>query len=222
MTSHCVRQPGPRQQRGFSLVEMMVALVIMAVLSILAYSAFDGVLQMETRSKEQFLGENRLQLASAVILNDLIHLRQRPVRDILGGQEAAYLAPQGEFVVVFSRGGSANASATGGSVQRLGYRVEDGNLIRSRWQVVDQGPATLRQDQVLATGIDSLTVEQLDKNGDFTAFWPPANEPGHRAAVPALMRVTLAAVDSEPLTLLVPGPDAGVASTLPGGAGDGD
>lgn len=201
---------------------MMVALLIMAVVSVLAYSAFDGVLQMETRSKEQFLGENRLQLATSVILNDLIHLRQRPVRDLLGGQEGAYLAPRGEFALVFTRGGAADFSAVGGSVQRLGYRVEDGRLIRSRWQVVDAGPSTLREDQVLATDIESLNVEQLDKGGDFSPFWPPANEYVGLAAVPALIRVTLVSAGGESHSLLVPGPDTAVETGPAGGDGDDD
>lgn len=213
---------GIRHHKGFSLVEMLVALVIMAVVSILAWQAFDGILQMEARSKEQFLGENRLQLATSVLLNDLIHLRQRPVRDILGGQEGAYLAPKGSFAMVFTRGGAAVFAPPGGSLQRLGYRVEEGSLIRSRWQVVDEGPATPREDQVLATGIDSLRVEQLDSQGDFTPFWPPANEPLGLTAVPALIRVTLVTRDGESLVLLVPGPDTAVASVSGAGGGDGD
>src|SRR5690606_16113667 len=94
-------------QRGFSLVEMLVALMIMAIVSVLAWAAFDGVLAMEARSKEQFLAENRLQLAVAVIHNDLLHLRQRPARDPIGGQVGAYLAPWREFSLVFTRGGVA-------------------------------------------------------------------------------------------------------------------
>ncbi|MFA5549890.1 MAG: type II secretion system minor pseudopilin GspJ [Porticoccaceae bacterium] len=217
MTGH---RPLPPGLRGFSLVEMLVALMIMAIVSVLAWAAFDGVLAMESRSKEQFLAENRLQLAVAVIQNDLVHLRQRPARDAIGGQGGAYLAPWREFALVFTRGGAAAHRAPGGSLERIGYRVEEGRLIRSHWQVVDEGPATERADQVLATGIDRLTVAQLDGNGDFTPFWPPANERLPPTAVPPLMRVSLLTLAGEEQVVLIPGPDNATFAVGPSGGDD--
>src|SRR5690606_41361818 len=108
--------------------------------------------------------------------NVLGHLRQGPARDAIGGQGGAYLAPWREFARVCTRGGAAAHRAPGGSLERSGYRVEEGRLIRSHWQVVDEGPATERADQVLATGSDRLTVAQPDGNGDFHPVWLPANE----------------------------------------------
>ena len=58
----------PVHCRGFTLVEMMVALIIMAVVSVLAWRAFDGVLLMEARSKNDFLAQNRLHLAQCPLL----------------------------------------------------------------------------------------------------------------------------------------------------------
>ena len=214
MTGH---RPLPPGLRGFSLVEMLEALMIMAIISVLAWAAFDGLLAMEARSKEQFLAENRLQLAVAVIHNDLLHLRQRPARDPIGGQVGAYLAPWREFSLVFTRGGVAAHRAPGGSLQRIGYRVEEGRLIRSHWQVVDEGPATERTDQVLATGIDSLTVAQLDGNGDFSAFWPPANERLPLGAVPPLVRVSLLTLGGDEQVIVIPGPDNATFAVGPSG-----
>lgn len=211
-----------RPQRGFSLVEMLVALMIMAIVSVLAWAAFDGVLAMETRSKEQFLAENRVQLAMGVLRNDLLHLRQRPARDPIGGQVAAYLAPWRDFSLVFTRGGAASHRAPGGSLQRIGYRVEEGRLIRSQWRVVDEGALTERDDQVLATGIDSLAVAQLDSRGDFTPVWPPVNERLPLTAVPPLVRVSLLTLAGDEQRLLVPGPDNALFAVGPGEGDDDD
>lgn len=194
-------------QRGFTLIEILVALMAMAVLSVLAYSAFDGILQVEARSKREFLQENRQQLALSILLNDLLHLRPRPARDTLGGIDGAYLAPQGEHVLVFTRGGLPHFRGMGGGLQRVGYRVADGRLLRTTWAVVDAAPATESRDQVLTTGVRRLEVAQLDSQARYVPNWPPANERLPADALPGMMRVTLTLNDGQQQTLLVPGPE---------------
>ena len=208
-----------RRQQGFTLVEIMVALLIMAVLSVLAYNAFDGVLLVENRSKEDFLAENRRSLAVSIILNDFLHLRARPARDQLGGIRNAYLAPAGDYNVEFTRGGLPDFPAMPGGIQRVAYRAEGGQLIRTTWDVVDAGPQTAVSDRVLATGIDELTVEQLDSGGEFIANWPPVNENLDPEAVPAMVRITLGLAEGDDVVLLAPGPES-YAGSYAGREGD--
>ncbi len=207
-----------RTQQGFTLVEILVAMLIMAVVSVLAYNAFDGVLAMEERSKKEFLAENRRSLATSIVLNDLIHLRARPVRDQLGGVKNAYLAPSGEYAVEFSRGGLPDFPTMPGGLQRVAYRVADGQLIRTTWEVLDLGPATVVSDQVLATGIAALRVEQLDSRGQFIPVWPPLDEQQMAPeALPALVRLTLELEGGEEMRLLIPGPEGLSTNYTPGG-----
>lgn len=200
----------PRQsgcQQGFTLVEILVALVVMSVVSVLAYRAFDGILDMEARSKTEFLQQNRLSLAASMMLNDLLHMRARPVRDILGGQLGAYLAPSGEYAVEFTRGGLPDFDTMRGGIQRVAYRVEGERLLRTVWPTVDRGPAPEPSDQVLASGVKSLAVEQLDSANQFVPVWPPINQASRVDSLPAMVRITLVTVDGDELPLLVPGSD---------------
>lgn len=213
------RAPHGDRQQGFTLVEILVALLIMAVLSVLAYNAFDGILLVEKRSKEDFLAENRRGLATAIMLNDFFHLRSRPVRDQLGGTRNAYLAPSGDYSVEFTRGGLPDFPTMRGGIQRVAYRVEQGRLIRTVWDTVDAGSTTRLQDQVLANGISELRVEQLDSRGEFIPDWPPINENLQPEALPSLVKVTLLPENSEEITLLVPGPDSYPANYGRGGDG---
>ena len=199
---------GLRICRGFTLVEILVALLIMSVLSVLAYNAFDGILLVESRSKEEFLAENRRGLAVSIILNDLLHLRARPARDELGGVQNAYLAPSAEYQVLFTRGGLPDFPTMRGGIQRVAYRVEDSRLIRTTWPRVDVGPTPEPLDQVLATGVTRLKVEQLDRQGEFIPVWPPINEHREAEALPSMIRITLRLDDNEEMVLLVPGPDS--------------
>lgn len=207
--------------QGFTLVEILVSMLIMSVLSVLAYNAFDGILRLEARSKEQFLEENRRSLASSIMLNDFFHMRPRPVRDQLGGVRDAYLAPSGEYAVEFTRGGLPDFDYMGGGIQRLAYRVENQQLIRTSWRTADSGATPEPLDQVLATGIAELRVEQHDGQNQFVALWPPVNQSLSRDALPAMVRITLVTVDDEEQVILIPGLQAGV-DTAPGAGGERD
>ena len=220
MTARRQGYPGLRRCRGFTLVEILVALLIMAVLSVLAYNAFDGILLVEQRSKEEFLAENRRSLATSILLNDFLHLRPRPARDELGGIREAYRAPSGNYDVEFTRGGLPDFPAMQGGIQRVAYRVEEGRLLRSTWQRVDSGPTPRVSDQVLADGIDDIRVEQLDSGGEFVPVWPPVNESLPVEAVPAMIRVTLRLKERGEISLLIPGPESFVGATYVGTAGN--
>lgn len=195
-------------QVGFTLVEILVALMVMAVLSVLAFQAFDGILALESRSKQTFLQENRRSLAVSIMLNDFLHMRARPVRDQLGGLREAYLAPSGDYVVEFTRGGLPDFDSMAGGIQRLAYRAEGGRLLRTTWQTADAGPTLRPEDQILATGIRDLRVEQLDSTNRFAPLWPPVNEGAEPGSLPPMVRITLATEEGDEIRLLVPGPDA--------------
>ncbi len=205
-------------QRGFTLVEILVAMLVMAVLSVLAYQAFDGILAMEARSKEQFLEENRRSLATSIILNDFLHMRARPVRDQLGGIKPAFMAPSGEHQVEFTRGGLPDFATMAGGIQRLAYRVEGDRLIRTSWEVADEGPQTRQLDQVLAAGVTGLTAEMLDPQGLFVPQWPPLNVGAGAGSLPAMVRITLHLAGGDELVVMAPGVDGDWLAGLPEGA----
>ena len=50
-TLACKRPPGRRKLRGFTLVEMLVALMIMAILASLAWQGLDGILRARDQSR---------------------------------------------------------------------------------------------------------------------------------------------------------------------------
>jgi general secretion pathway protein J len=190
---------------GFTLIEIMVALIIMAVIMIMAYNAFDGVLRLESRSKEAFLAENRRSLAFSIMLNDFLHMRARPARDQLGGVRPAYLAPSGDYSVEFTRGGLPDVGTMAGGIQRVAYRVEENKLIRTTWQTVDIAASTETLDQVLATGVVDLEVSQLDQDRRYTGNWPPLNVDLNPDALPPMVRIVLTTQDGDDIDMLIPG-----------------
>lgn len=197
---------------GFTLVELLVALMVTSLVSVMAYAAFDGILTMEERSKSEFLRENRLQIATSIIVNDLLHMRARPIRDQLGGQDYAYISPSGDYAVEFSRGGLPHFETIPGGVQRLAYDVVDEKLVRTVWRVMDRSSTTDRFDHILTDGVSMITFEQLTGENQFTGNWPPINSPVALDALPSMVLVKLEQVSGETIEIKVPGPGMGAIS----------
>ena len=85
-----------RQCRGFTLLELLIAIAIFALLGLGTYRMLDSVLQTDkvTRAHEAQLRE--LVRAMAVFERDLLQVLARPVRDPFGEVRAALLADSAE------------------------------------------------------------------------------------------------------------------------------
>lgn len=73
------------RMRGFTLVELLVAVAIFAVIAALAYGGLDSVIHQRTRTREVMHRLRTLQLAITIMTDDLSQIEPRPVRDPLGG-----------------------------------------------------------------------------------------------------------------------------------------
>ena len=65
---------GGSRQYGFTLIEIIVAILVFSVLSVLSYRAVDSVLEVDQRSKERFATQASLQKVWHRLFNDFIHL----------------------------------------------------------------------------------------------------------------------------------------------------
>ncbi|OVY92993.1 type II secretion system protein GspJ, partial [Pseudomonas aeruginosa] len=81
-----------RLQRGFTLLELLIAIAIFALLALATYRMFDSVMQTDqaTRVQEQRMRE--LVRAMGALERDLTQAVERPVRDELGDNRGAFLS----------------------------------------------------------------------------------------------------------------------------------
>ena len=63
-----MKQPTlPRQIGGFTLIEILVAMLLLALMSMMSYQAIDAVLNVNQRSQQGLAQEARLQRAWQII-----------------------------------------------------------------------------------------------------------------------------------------------------------
>ena len=161
-----------RQQRlqGFTLLEMVIAMAIFAVIMIIVMGGINMVLrsqeQVSVRAKR--LGE--LQMAIAVLVRDLTQIVERPVRDSSGELTSIVTVnPNSPIRLEFTSGGNVNPNNQyqRSTLQRIGYGLENGTLIRFSWPVLDRVSSTTMARRHVLGDVVGLDVEYLNNKGEF-------------------------------------------------------
>jgi len=196
-----------RHQIGFTLIEVLVALVIFAVLSVLGFQGLAAVLDYDQRSRTAYQEQIQLHRATAVLLQDFIHLRPRSTRDRLGGRNRAYQTTDPDYVVSFVRGGLPSIPGNSfGGMQRVAYSVSDEDeLLRWVWPVLDSFTEVEVESTVLMNSVASFEVFQLNAANEFEENWPPLNESLSEEALPRMIRLEITMLDGFTVERLIPG-----------------
>lgn len=195
------------RQGGFTLIEIVISLFIFAVLSVMAWQGLYQIVRVEERSREQSVEQNQLSRAWAVLVQDMLHLRSRAVRNGFGDLEAAYTTAIQPYEVIFSRGGLPTIEGIiPMGMQRVAYLLNDNQeLVRRTWPLVDGYETEDGRDQIILQGVESISFEQLDSSNYFQPNWPPINQEVGPRQVPRMLRVTLSMQSGDEMDRLFPG-----------------
>jgi len=163
---------------GFTLLEVLLAVAIFAMISLASFSIFDGVLKSDESSQQHTQRLNDIQRAWLLIERDFLQLARRSIR--LDGE-----APLDDFVfsdveqltstdqsIVFTRHGWTNPGLLipRGDVQSVGYRLYEENLERLHYNFVDAVNGEEPKVRILIRGVSALSFEyyyQKDWQSEF-------------------------------------------------------
>ncbi len=175
-----------RAQRGFTLVELLVAMAIVAVIGVMALGGLNRVINQQTIAREHAERWQAIQLAMRLVVQDLSQLQPRATREELGEsyQPSLLADPSAQFALEFSRGGWANPGAfPRGTVLRVAYDWEEDKLVRWHWPVMDRTLSTPPVRTELLDGVENVEVRFLDAGGQWHLEWPPLDRRGPQSAV---------------------------------------
>ena len=165
-----------RDKQGFTLMEMLVALTVFAIIGLLC-----AQLMGSTLGNREIVGERadrlaEVQRAMLMLKRDVTQITRRPVRDMLGDARGWVLIGS-DGLIEFSRLGWRNPlGQRRAEVQRVAYVVEDGDLYRAWWSVLDRASDSEPTLQRLLSGIEQIEFFALDASGTEHTYWPLLGE----------------------------------------------
>lgn len=177
---------------GFTLLELLVALAIFGLLSVMSYSGLRSVLEQRSVTELEADRLGQLQKIYLIMQRDLEQVVPRPVRDEYGAE----LPPvSGAEALQLTRGGWRNPLGNARStLQRVAYAYEDEQLVRYTWSVLDRAQDSQPLRQPLTDEITRMDVRYLDNN-EWKTGWTGADDaalPGAGVAVlPKAVEITL-------------------------------
>ncbi len=172
---------------GFTLVELLVALAVFAILALLAYGGLSGMLNARAQSDERAEALRQLQLAYRTVERDIEQWVPREVRDEYGQAQPALIAgSEIGAALELTRGGWRNpAEQPRSTLQRVAYAVQDEKLLRSTWLSLDRAADAQADEQTLIEGVSELRLRFLDASDAWQERWPPAGQALTEEGTPA-------------------------------------
>lgn len=158
----------PDRQRGFTLIEVLIALAITAVVATIAYTSLSTVISAIDSLRESARRSTEINRAWLILSRDMNQFVYRPVRDEFGATEPAMAGgPAARFMLSFTRAGWHNFSGQQRStLERVNYRLADNALWRDSYPVLDRAGDTEPREVMLLDGVEYLELRFLGNLGE--------------------------------------------------------
>lgn len=171
-----------RHSSGFTLLELIIAISIFSVLSVMAYGGLKTVLDARDANQKVARRVAEVQLAMLRVSNDLQHAVERTVRDAFGSPLPSMMTLQSEqFLLEWTRSGYSNLGEYKRSnLQRVAYNLKENelnnklDLVRITWPVLDRTQSTEPVESILISGIESLEWKFNSNANTSSSSWPSA------------------------------------------------
>ena len=181
------------RQRGFTLLEVLVAIAIFAMISAMAYSGLANVLRANEHIEKERAAWRELSLLYLRMEEDISQACPRTIRDAYGvslpamqaqatdsralGAPAIEFTRRGIFLPVLDdtetqRTPSQAKRPVRSDLQRVAYRLNDGVLSRLTWPDLDRAPQSQPQETVVLKDVTEFQLRYYAPKAGWVDNWP--------------------------------------------------
>ncbi len=163
-------------ERGFTLIELMVSVAIMALVALLSWQVLSTLIRARDLTRSHLQDLESLQRCLQLLDADALQVVKRPITDEFGGPLPAWMGEmdsQGRQDLEITRAGWLNPMGdTRSELVRVRYQVRSGDLHRLSWEQLDRAPGAKPVDIVVLQGVSHWQLRYLDSAGQWQQVWP--------------------------------------------------
>ncbi|MDH5573056.1 MAG: type II secretion system minor pseudopilin GspJ [Gammaproteobacteria bacterium] len=195
---------------GFTLLELLVALSIFALISVMAYSGLNSVLKSRLILEKNMDRLSQIQKTMLFMTRDISHLINRDIRDEYGDNKKSLdgsnlnAGLNGPLIELTRTGYPNPLGINRSNLQRVAYRIEDNILYRQIWLSIDRAPDSQPYRSALCDKVKSLQFRYMDASNNWHDQWPPSDTTYQESSLPKAIEFALELEDWGTITRLLP------------------
>ena len=196
--------------KGYTLIEILVALAVFAILAVITSSAMYRAFDTRARLSIQADRLNTLQLALSLVERDTVQITARAII-------ADDMHPLPAFIgqtqyVEFTRGGMANpgGNAQRSTLQRVALLCSGKSLKRRSWDTLDGPNHKQYHERTLINNVDECNFAYLSNSHQVLSEWREnaVQQNQKQETLPMAIQLTLTLHNWGKMSLLYPIPEA--------------
>ena len=159
---------------GFTLLEIMVAIAIFAVLAAAAYGGMNSIVRAQIAVRESSDALDAISRALARFEKDLKQAYSRSARGAYGTIDAAMVG-DGNSLSVTTMAMTASAAGASATPVRVRHTLARGRWLRTQTAALDLAPSTPETARLILDDFSAASLRYLDAQLREHDRWPPAN-----------------------------------------------
>ena len=166
---------------GFTLLEILIALFVFAILSTMLTAALHRVINIESSVTRHATALRSLQFALIRIANDVEQAGARPVLTASGKEAPAFSGTAQGFAL----------TRIGTNPERVSYLLMDNALYRMSSSVLDAAPDTTPHKRRVLSPVKTVFFQYADAKGHLQTTWPSEGQSSAQLPTAVKVRINL-------------------------------
>jgi len=160
---------------GFTLIEMIIAIFIFSIVSIMAYGGLNYVLKGQNYLQSSSNQLRDMQLTFRYFEKDFNQMINRSVRNQYQDLQPSFVGDEDKAFSFTHAGWRNPADLARSKMQRVSYELYENTLKRYTWGQLDGAIAEEFFTTDLLEGVESIKLRYLDQANQWQTTWPPLN-----------------------------------------------
>lgn len=181
-----------RKNSGFTLIEILIALMIFAIIGVIAARSLQSIIQLHHQIKQENQKITRLMLGMTLIRRDIENAIYQQVREGDASNESAFIGEKQHLT--FLRTGLINplGITQKSSLETVTFFLEGDTLVRLS-ENFNATKTAQPMKQILFDQVQSVHWQYIASNGKISAVWPMPKQKNTLQTIPPdpLPRVVL-------------------------------